>query len=204
MWGSDWDMEKDKQNNKLATSNGLTIKQEKFAQGLFAGMSQRDAYKQAYNCQNMTDKSIDELACRAAADIKIVSRIDQLVNEFKQKNIITVEKVLAELAKIGFADIKDYLQYKTAKTVVDYDKETGDPIIDYKQIVDVIDSAEIDGSVIQEISISKDGTFKFKLHDKIAALDRMGKHLGMFTDKVDCQVSVTFEQLLKNALNSGE
>jgi phage terminase small subunit len=163
----------------------LTIKQEKYAQGLFAGLSQREAYKQAYNCENMKDKSIDEKACVLANDVKVRSRIDELTNELKQCNIVTVEKVLAELSKIGFADIKQYLVYKTAKTVVDHDEKTGDPIIDYKQIVDVIDSDSVDGSVIQEISISKDGTFKFKLHDKMAALEKMGKHLGMFTDKME-------------------
>ena len=42
----------------------LTVKQEKYVQGLFAGLSQREAYKQAYNCENMTDKTIDEKACK--------------------------------------------------------------------------------------------------------------------------------------------
>jgi phage terminase small subunit len=194
-------------NDALTTNpakNKLTVKQEKYAQGLFAGMSQREAYKNAYNCQNMTDKCIDEEACVLMANPKVSQRIAELTDILAVRNTITVEKILKELAKIGFADIKDYLQYKTAKTVVDYDKTTGEPIIDYKQIVDVIDSADIDGSVIQEISISKDGTFKFKLHDKIAALDRMGKHLGMFTDKAEVQLNVTFEQLLKKALESGE
>jgi len=194
-------------NDALTTNpakNKLTVKQEKYAQGLFAGMSQREAYKNAYNCQNMTDKCIDEEACVLMANPKVSQRIAELTDILAVRNTITVEKILKELAKIGFADIKDYLQYKTAKTVVDYDKTTGEPIIDYKQIVDVIDSADIDGSVIQEISISKDGTFKFKLHDKIAALDRMGKHLGMFTDKAEVQLNVTFEQLLKKALESGD
>jgi phage terminase small subunit len=168
-----------------ADKKKLTVKQERFAQGLFAGLTQREAYKQAYDCQNMMDKHIDEEACILAANPKVSQRIDQLTEELKYRNMATVEKVLAEYAKIGFADIKDYLEYKTAKTVVDYDVETGNPIFDYRQIVDTIDSAQVDGSVIQEISISKDGTFKFKLHDKKGALDMIGKHLGMFTEKVE-------------------
>ena len=180
---------------------GLTVKQEKFAQNLFTGMSQREAYKAAYDAENMTDKSIDEKACELAANVKITERIGQLTEELRLRNTITVEKVLAELSKIGFADIKQYLEYKTAKTVVDYDKETGDPVIDYKQIVDVVDSSEVDGSVIQEISISKDGMFKFKLHDKMAALEKMGKYLGMFTEKIEHTGKdggpMEFEQILK-------
>jgi len=181
---------------------GLTVKQEKFAQNLFTGMSQREAYKAAYDAENMTDKSIDEKACELAANVKITERIGQLTEELRLRNTITVEKVLTELSKIGFADIKQYLEYKTAKTVVDYDKETGDPVIDYKQIVDVVDSSEVDGSVIQEISISKDGTFKFKLHDKMAALEKMAKYLGMFTEKIEHTGKdggpIEFEQILRD------
>lgn len=39
--------------------------------------------------------------------------------------------------------------------------------------------------MISEVSMSKDGTLKFKLHDKMAALDKLGRHLSMFTDKVE-------------------
>ncbi|KJS67107.1 MAG: hypothetical protein JL50_10940 [Peptococcaceae bacterium BICA1-7] len=166
----------------------MTVKEEKFTQGLFTGLTQRDAYKQAYNTQNMTDKTVDEKACILANKDKIKARLNELINELKGRNMITVERTLAELAKIGFADIKQYLEYKTAKTVVDHDSETGEPVIDYKQIIDVIDSSQVDGSVIQEVSIGKDGTFKFKLHDKMAALDKIGKHLGMFTEKHEHEV----------------
>lgn len=164
--------------------NQLTVKQEKFAQGLFSGLSQREAYKQAYDCENTTDKSVDELACRLAGDIKVSSRIRELEDELKYRNMATVERVLSEYAKIGFADIKDFVEFRTEKTIVDHDDE-GNPICNYKQIVDAKPSDEVDGSLINEVSIGKDGTFKFKLHDKKGALDMIGKHLGMFTDKLE-------------------
>ncbi len=128
-------------------------------------------------------KTANAMAGKLMANPKIQSAIARAMKERSARTEITADKVLNELSRIGFADIKDYLQYKTAKTVVGRDKETGDPIIDYGQIVDVIDSSEVDGRVIQEIKISKDGTFTFKLHDKMAALDRLGKHLGMFVEK---------------------
>lgn len=42
----------------------------------------------------------------------------------------------------------------------------------------------MDGRAISEVSLFKDGTFKFKLHDKLKALELLGKHLGMFNDTV--------------------
>jgi len=168
---------------------GLTIKQEKFCQGLFTGLTQREAYKQAYNCEKMTNKSIDENACKLASDTKIASRLTFLVNELKGRNMVTVERVIAEYAKIAFADIKDFLSYGTVKTRETMDKD-GDPVFEYIQMVEARPSDEIDGTLVNEVSIGKDGTFKFKLHDKKGALDMIGKHLGMFTDKLEVNGSM--------------
>ena len=182
----------------------LTIKQEKYAQGLFKGMTQREAYKDAYNCENMTDKTIDEAACRLADDSKVIARIAELTEGLTKRNVALVEKVLNQLSKIAFADIKDMLSYKTVKTL-DETATTllGTPITTYKTIIDLKDSDKVDGTIIAEVSETKDG-FKFKRNDQMKALELIGKHLGMFTDKVELQGTVTFEQLLKNALGSGE
>ena len=163
---------------------GLTIKQEKFCQGLFTGLTQREAYKQSYNAESMTDKSIDENACKLANDTKIASRLSFLVDELKERNMVTVERVIAEYAKIGFADIKDFVSYGTVKTRETMDKD-GEPVFEYIQMVEARPSNEIDGTMVNEVSIGKDGTFKFKLHDKLRALDMIGKHLGMFIDKTE-------------------
>jgi hypothetical protein len=82
------------------------------------------------------------------------------------------------LQRIADADIKDFLAFKTAKTVVSHDDDTGEPIIDYNHIVDLMDSKNVDGRLIQEISISKDGTLKFKLCDKLKAAEMANKMCG--------------------------
>jgi len=156
----------------------LTIKQEKYAQGLFTGLSQREAYKQAYNCENMMDKSIDECACVLAADLKVVSRIEELTNELRLRNMVTVEKVVSEYAKIGFFDPRKLFN------------EDGKP----KDITELDDdtAASVAGLDMQEVyeGYGDDREFvgyvkKYKLTDKKGALDSMAKYLGMFVDKVD-------------------
>ena len=98
---------------------------------------------------------------------------------------ITADRVLKEYAKIGFADIKDFLSFGTVKTEVDWDADANKPIFGYKQVVEAKPSDEVDGTLINEVSINRDGTFKFKLHDKKGALDMIGKHLGMFTENLN-------------------
>jgi len=144
----------------------------------------------------LVDINCTHAALRAGYSPKMAGRIGyQLLEKTRVKEAIQVEmdkrakrteitadKVLQELAKIGFADIKDYLAYDMVKTEVGTGDD-GSPIIGYKQIIDVKPSSEVDGAVINEVSVARDGTFKFKLCDKQKALELIGKHLAMFTER---------------------
>jgi phage terminase small subunit len=167
----------------------LTIKQEKFTQGLFAGLSQREAYKQAFNTKKMADKTIDEEASKLANNPKVTTRLDELTDELKERNMVTVEKVLNELSHIAFDDIKNYLRF--------YPDEKGEIKMEIK------DSDKIDTRSVSEVSIGKDGQFKFKLYCKDEALVQIGKHLGMFKDnvKVEGSMNLTFEQSLRELIS---
>ena len=133
-----------------------------------------------------------EQAVRLMKIPKVKAAIEVAQAKLSRRTGISQDRVLAEYAKIAFADIKDFISFYTAKTVVDYD-DNGAPIVDYKQIVDVKPSSEVDGTLINEVSISKDGTLKFKLHDKGAALDKLGKHLGMFVERQEVKQDITYE-----------
>lgn len=148
-------------------SDKLTIKQEKYAQGLFTGLSQREAYKQAYNCENMTDKSIDEVACILAADLKVSSRLDELVELLRVKNTLTVEWVLNNLKEV------------TERCLVQ------EPVMIRK------------GSEMVE-----SGEYTFQANGANKSLELIGKHLGMFTDKVSVsgEVKHSFESDLMDLL----
>ena len=166
----------------------LTSKQEHFVQGLFCGLSQHDAYKQAYNAENMKDNTISRKAYVLANKDYIWARLKELQEEFKNRNMVTKEKILSEYAKIGFSDIKDFLEFRTEKIQVDEivtDENGAKTMYAYKMIIETKDSKNVDGTIISEVSLGKDGTFKFKLHDKLVALEKMGKILGMFTEKIE-------------------
>lgn len=117
----------------------------------------------------------------AKPDVKAAIAVKQ--EKLQNKTAITQEKILTELAKIGFANITDYLEYKTALRVVGY-KDDGEPEYDWAMLVNAKDSTLVDGSPVQEVSISKDGTFKFKLYNKMEALEKLGRHLGLFDNVV--------------------
>lgn len=92
---------------------------------------------------------------------------------------ITQDMVLEELAKIGFANMKNYMGITG----------DGDPFMDLSTLT------EAQAAALAEVTVEdfKDGRgedardvrrIRFKLYDKRAALVDIGRHLGMFTDKV--------------------
>lgn len=75
----------------------LTTKQEIFIQRLLEGNTQAEAYRFAYNCENMKDKTIIEKASKLMAQGNIRARYEELKNELKQKMFYTVEKANDDL-----------------------------------------------------------------------------------------------------------
>ena len=134
-----------------------------------AGYSEKTA-KQIGN-ENLTKPNLQEY-------------IQDLIQERSNRTEITADKVLKELAHIAFDDIKNYLAYKTVKTVVGKD-DNGTDIIDYKTVIDLHDSNTIDTRSISEVQQGPNGQFKFKMYCKDNALVQLGKHLGMFTERVE-------------------
>lgn len=67
------------------TEAGLTEKQEAFCQGVISGLSLSDAYRQAYNTQNMQPATIHSNACRMFADSKIEARIREINRGLEEK-----------------------------------------------------------------------------------------------------------------------
>lgn len=81
------------------------------------------------------------------------------------------DAVLAELWRIAFADLHDYVEYKTVKR-----RGTDEISREYT----VKDSRKVDGAPVSEVTIARDGTLKFKLYDKMKALELLGKSAGVF------------------------
>ncbi len=120
----------------------------------------------------------------------IAAEIERRQKAIAAKFEVTAERIAAELALIGFANMQDYL------TISD----DGDPYLDFSGLT------REQAAAIAEVTVEdfKDGRggrardvrkIKFKLADKRAALVDLGKHLGMFKDKDPAEVRVTLEDV---------
>lgn len=92
----------------------LTPKQEKFVMALINGMSQRQAYKFAYDAENMKDATIDTKACRLFKSGKIQKKYDKLMKEKQQSIIKNVSNINSDLLN----KIKKYK--KEDETVIEF------------------------------------------------------------------------------------
>lgn len=77
----------------------LTPKQEKFAQCVADGMSQAEAYRTAFNAENMKSETIHSKASIIMADGKVRARVDELKAKLAEKALWTREMSVQALKK---------------------------------------------------------------------------------------------------------
>lgn len=114
---------------------------------------------------------------RLLSNVKVREAIAKAQAKAAGKVEVTVERIVGELAKIGFANMQDYMRAT----------ENGDPYLDFSKLTrdqaaalaevtvdDFVDGRGKDARAVKRV--------KFKLHDKRAALVDLGRQLGMFQD----------------------
>lgn len=145
-------------------STGLTDKQEKFCQEYLIDLNGTQAAIRAGYSKN----TANEIAAENLAKLSIQNYLNELRKPLAEKVGITQEMVLNELAKCGFANLKDYLSDDlSVNSLSNIDTNKAGAIASLKKNVTTFEGGE---SVTTEI----------KLHDKIKSLELIGRHLGFF------------------------
>ena len=160
-------------------SNKLTAKQEMFCKEYLIDLNATQTAIRAGYSENTANRIGHENLTKLDIQVKI----QELMDERSKRVEMDADYVLERYKKIIDDDIKNYLSFGM-KEVTRYTK-SGEPITGEEFIVEGKNSEEIDTWNISEITMTKDGAFKFKLHCKDNALRDVGRHLKMFTDKVE-------------------
>ena len=101
----------------------LTPKQEKFVQNLIKGMSQREAYKNSYDAENMSDEAIDVEACRLFNSPNISLRYQELQDKLMDEAIMTAQERMKFLTDVIKGNKKAHKMYVADGDLVEYDEE---------------------------------------------------------------------------------
>lgn len=84
----------------------LTPKQERFIQNIVSGMTQRQAYKEAFQV-DYDDNAIDVNACKLFNETKVQLRYKELIEEIKDAAIMTATERMIWLSNVVNGNIKE-------------------------------------------------------------------------------------------------
>jgi len=151
-------------------------RRERYAQLVASGVPYTKAYGQA----GYLGGEKDAWKCRSRADVS--GRIDEILGAAAAKNDVTVERVVGELAKIAFASADDFFDWGPNGVTIKSKDELP------KELRAAIAEA-------QETPGEFGSTIRIKPYDKLAALDKLGRYLGMFREKVELDANLNVKDV---------
>ena len=143
----------------------LTQGQEAFCRSIVQGANQSDAYRQACDASRSTPKSINENASQLMRNVKILSRVRELQEPAVKAVQYGYARWLEEIQLVAFFDVRKLFD------------AAGNPIPISDLPVDVVPA-------VVGFEIDDCFTRKYKLPNKLKALDLFGKATGYYQDKV--------------------
>jgi len=125
---------------------------------------------------------------------KIAEEIARRQKDLQKRTEVSQERVVKELARSAFADVTDYAYVMQAIIERDGVKVPVESAV-IKETCDLTDDQR---AAIASIKQGANGV-EIKLHDKIKALELLGRHIGMFTDKLEVKGAIDIASVLAAA-----
>lgn len=138
----------------------LTEKQKRFAAEYLIDLNATAAAKRA----GYSEKTAYSMGQRLLKNVEVQTAIQKRQAKLQSKLEITQETVLQELAAIAFANGADFAQVTATGSVK------------------VAPTKELPKEKLPAIAAIKENQYgvEIKMHDKVRALELLGKHLGVF------------------------
>jgi len=168
----------------------LSPKHEAFVQAYVSrGMNGTKAYRAVYPSIKSDDVA-GAAAARLLGNVRVQARIAEIMRAGAERAEVTVEQVVRELKLIGFSDIRKVVSWRNELVTRTEKGEDGEPVMVMMPRMTIVDADKISdeaAAAVAEVWQTVNGALRVKLHDKHAALVSIGKHLGMFVDRVQIQ-----------------
>lgn len=181
----------------------LTDKQKRFCEEYLIDLNATQAAIRA----GYSPKTAEQTASRLLRNVKVQEYIAKRQKKLSRSTEITQERVIKELALIAFSNNADYahvvekkMKAEVGGALVDVLDEDGNPVT-YRTVEPVLteELTEEQKRALAVIKKGRDG-LEVKSCDKVKALELLGKHLGIFTDKIEANVNDTTRSELSELL----
>ena len=149
----------------------MTEKQKRFADEYLVDLNATRAYLVAYPSVKK-DETAKSAGSRMLTNVNVARYIAERMQERQQRTEVTQDMVIRELAAIAFARATDYVEIKSSGA---------------ECMVVIKPTGGLTDQQISAIAGIKEGAngIEIKLNDKEKALELLGRHLGMWNDKLD-------------------
>ncbi|MSS64589.1 terminase small subunit [Velocimicrobium porci] len=166
----------------------LTEKQKRFADEYLIDLNATRAYKVAYqSCKK--DETARANGSRLLTNANVASYVEQRMKAREKRTEIKQDWVLEELRKIASANGTDFSQI-VEEPIIKKGAYVTDPAtgqVKKYQTVKFIPTKELPEEKRAAIAAIKETKFGIAVetYDRLKALELLGRHLGMFKDKVE-------------------
>ncbi|SHO46781.1 terminase small subunit [Anaerocolumna xylanovorans] len=163
----------------------LTAKQKAFVNEYLIDLNATQAAIRA----GYSEKTANEQGARLLANVSISEFISKAMEERSKRTGITADQVLNELAMIAFANGADFAQVVEEPIIVNgrYVKDPDTGQLRKQEVVKIVPTDKLPEDKKRAIAGIKEGRYGVEVAtcDKVKALELLGRHLGMFKDKVE-------------------
>lgn len=177
-------MAKTSTRSREVNEEGLTEKEAKFAMEYLVDLNKTKAYQRAF-----PDASYETAMANSSKIFKkpcVANAIQKEMDARAHRTLVTADKVIHELAKIGFADIRNiFTDGGALKRPELMDNDTSAAISSIEVVTRPSGEYDEDDNPII------DTVHKIRLNDKRGALELLGRHLVLFTDKTKIEGDIT-------------
>ena len=155
----------------------LTPKQERFVGEYLKDLNATQAAIRA----GYSPSSAAEIGYENLRKPQIATAISEAFKARAERTRVEGDRVVLELARIGFSDIREIASW-------------GEDGLAYKASDELTDEAAATiAGIVETVTRTRDGrkrrTLTIKLHDKVRSLELLGRHLGVFTDRINMSSS---------------
>lgn len=162
-----------KEASKTPRLDALEPKQQRFVREWIVDLNATQAAKRA----GYSEKTARQIASQLLSKVNIAAACDELM---ALEAGVTRTRIVAEYAKVAFANFGDYVTFNPTTGVA---------------LVDKADLTEDQLAAVASISEATGNTDKveIKLHDKLAALNALAKATGLMRDSAAASVNVNVQ-----------
>ena len=153
----------------------LSKADERFCQEYIIDLNGAQAYIRAGHKVSASTAKVN--ASRMLTFANVQARIQQLIEERSKRTEITADKVIKELGRVAFSNMKEYAEW---------DKNG----VDLKPSSELTEAQAVVVEAVKETVSKEGGTLSIKLFNKLNALEMLSKYFNLFKEPPQQDINI--------------